>query len=209
MKWVFVAGNFVLALKKADAELAGKEFSMGLAEKPENAKQTVVHRTEPCRTSQATAGRRPRQGHSVHHAVDFTLGDGTVSPTIGRTSNSSTSAPPRRNTLRRRSAVYIDEVKKRRPAARRLRRSTTASSACSKIRALKTGRRTSLPQLKRLKDAGVEVYIGGGRRRGGDGRSTAARIGSRTALRRAARCSTLWAAPRYRYLQALYMAAKK
>ena len=40
--------------------------------------------------------------------------------------------------------------------------STTACSACSRTRGSKRARKRFMPQLKRMKDAGVEVYIGGG-----------------------------------------------
>ena len=40
--------------------------------------------------------------------------------------------------------------------------STTACSACSKTRGSKAARKRFMPQLKRMTDAGVEVYVGGG-----------------------------------------------
>ncbi|MBN8625454.1 MAG: phosphoglycerate kinase [Planctomycetes bacterium] len=208
VKWVFVAGNFVLALKKADAELAGKEFSMGLAEKPENAKQPwYIERSRVEQAKQLLVDGRAK-GIQFIMPVDFTLGDGTASPTIGPDQQQFDVGPATSEHFAAAIGRYIDEVKKR-PAG-----SPPPAAFYNGVLGMfedprfENGTKNFMPQLKRLKDAGVEVYIGGG-----EGGAAMEKYGSPDWI---THCFTaggtvlnaLGSAP-VPYLQALYMAAKK
>jgi hypothetical protein len=143
---------------------------------------------------------RARRGSASCMPVDFVLGDGTD----GRR------ARPGRSTVRRRRedvAIFRREDRRvyrrcistsTRETADRRCCSTTACSACSKIREV----RKRHEELHAATEA-AEGRRGRGvhrrrRRGGGHGKVRPARLGSRTASRPAARCSTRWAARRCR-----------
>ena len=208
VRWVFVAGNFVLALKKADGELSGKDFCMGLAEKPENAKQPwFIERSRVEQAKQLLVDGRAK-GIKFIMPVDFTLGDGTVSATIGPDQQQFDVGPGTSQHFADAVGQYIDELKTR-PAG-----SPAPAAFYNGVLGMfedprfENGTKNFMPQLKRLKDAGVEVYIGGG-----EGGAAMEKYGSSDWI---THCFTaggtvlnaLGSAP-VPYLQALYMAAKK
>ena len=136
--------------------------------------------------------------------IDFVLADGSVAEKIGPGDQQFDVGP-------KTSKLFAEKVGKFMRAIERARRpspSTTACSACSKIRGSKTAPSSSSRELKRMTDAGVEVYIGGG-----EGGTSLERYGQPDWV---THCFTaggtvlnaLGSAP-VPYLVALYMAGKK
>ena len=89
--------------------------------------------------------------------VDFVLQDGRVSETIGAGNQQFDVGPKTSELFERRSASSLPATRAAGPW-----RSTTACSACSRTRGSPKARSDSSRQLKRLKDAGIKVYVGGG-----------------------------------------------
>jgi phosphoglycerate kinase len=208
VKWVFVAGNLVLALVKADAELAGKEYSLGLAEKPENKDQPwFIERSRIDQAKKMLAEGRAK-GIQFVLPVDFTLADGRSSRTIGPDEQNFDVGSETSKLFADKIGEFIEGVKKR-PAG-----SPPAVAFHNGVFGMfedpryEAGTKNFMPQLKRLKDAGVEVYIGGG-----EGGAAMEKYGAPEWI---THCFTaggtvlnaLGSAP-VPYLQALYMATKK
>ncbi len=157
-------------------------------------------------TSSLPASSKPRSGRALGKKngvefvlpVDFTLGDGRV----GREAATGRSAVRRRSEVERDVRREGRRVHRNQQATGRrgqpLVASTTASSACSKTR-FENGTKNFMTQLSCMKDAGVEVYVGGGEG-ARPSRSTASPTGSPTASPPAAPCSTRSARSRSRIL---------
>ena len=141
---VIAAGSLAMALKKAAAELDGKQFDLG-----------SVRRSRPTRTSRTTFPRERieqakkmiaegrAKGHRVRHAGRFRA---ARRPGIGDR-RAGQSAVRRRAGLQR--ALREEGRRVHRRAQERSRRrpwsSTTACSACSRIRDSRKARRSSSP----------------------------------------------------------------
>ncbi|MBL9089786.1 MAG: phosphoglycerate kinase [Planctomycetaceae bacterium] len=202
VKWVFVAGNFVLALLKADAELSGKQFCMGLAEKPENAKQPwYIHPDRVAQAKQLLQDGRAK-GIKFFMPVDFTLADGSVTDAMTLEQQQFDVGP-------KTSQHFADAITQYLAAA-----GGKGVAFYNGVLGMfedpkfENGTKNFMSQLKRLKDAGIEVYIGGG-----EGGAAMEKYGKPEWI---THCFTaggtvlnaLGSAP-VPYLQALYMAAKK
>ena len=162
VKWVFVAGNLVLALVKADAELAGKEYSLGVAEKPENSKEPWY--IERGRVDQAKKMLSEGRAKGIQFVlpVDFTLADGRSSRMIGPDEQNFDVGTETSKLFADKIGEFIDSLKKRpagSPPAVAFHNGVFGMFEDARYEA---GTKNFMPQLKRLKDAGVEVYIGGG-----------------------------------------------
>ncbi len=159
IRWVFTAGSLAMALKKAAAELDGKSFSLGVAEDPAHADKPYFIPRERIEQAQDDR-RRPPQRHSIRAAGRFHFA--------------------RRPRRRKRSAPAISSsTSARKPANSSLKKWANSSprpkSTGEKPVAFhngvfgmfedprfESGTKQFISQLKRMKDAGVEVYVGGG-----------------------------------------------
>jgi phosphoglycerate kinase len=202
VKWVFVAGNFVLALLKADAEIKGTQFCMGLAEKPENAKQPWY--IAPERVAQAKQLLQDGRAKGIKFVmpVDFTLADGSVVDAMTLEQQQFDVGPKTSAHFADAITKYLDETKGKGVAF------YNGVLGMFEDPKFENGTKNFMQQLKRLKDAGVEVYIGGG-----EGGAAMEKYGQPSWI---THCFTaggtvlnaLGSAP-VPYLQALYMAEKK
>jgi phosphoglycerate kinase len=208
IRWVFAAGSLAMALKKADAELAGRQFSMGVAEaEGHEEKPYYIGRDRIEQAKRMLVGGRAK-GIEFILPVDFILQDGRASDTIGPADQQFDVGP-------KTSALFEQQIGKFIEAGKGL------ASAGSKPVAFhngvfgmfedarfENGTRLFIPQLKRMKDAGIEVYVGGG-----EGGTALERYGKPDWV---THCFTaggtvlnaLGSSP-VPYLQALYMASHK
>jgi len=166
IRWVFAAGSLAMALKKAASQLDGRDFSLGLAEDPAQSGQPFfigADRIEQARRMIATGREKEIQ---FVLPVDFVLGDGRVSETIGPGEQQFDVGPKTSELFERRVGDFL---------AAEL---GTAASAGVKANPpvvfhngvfgmfedprFEEGTRRFVAQLKRMKDAGAEVYVGGG-----------------------------------------------
>jgi phosphoglycerate kinase len=157
VRMVFTAGSLAMALKKAAAELDGLQFSLGVAEDPmhgdkpyyiprdriEQAKQMIV------------AGRK--KGIEFVLPVDFVLQDGRAAETIGPHDQQFDLGPQTSALFERKIGEFI---------ARRQGQPAVAFHngvfGMFEDARFAEGTRRFIGELKRLKEAGVEVYVGGG-----------------------------------------------
>ncbi|MBL8829409.1 MAG: phosphoglycerate kinase [Planctomycetaceae bacterium] len=162
VKWVFVAGNLVLALVKAQAELAGKQYGLGLAEKPENSGEPWFIERSRVEQAKQMLTEASKKGINFVLPVDFTLADGRSSATIGPEEQNFDIGSETSKHFAAKIGEFIESLKSR-PAG-----SPPAVAFHNGVFGMfedpryEAGTKNFMPQLKRMKDAGVEVYIGGG-----------------------------------------------
>jgi phosphoglycerate kinase len=160
VRCVIAAGSLAMALKKADAQLSGGDFSLGLAEDP--AKKDEPTYIPSSRIEQAkemlAAGRR----RSVEFIlpVDFVLQDGRVADKIGPGDQQLDVGPKTCQLFEGRVGEFLGAV----TADSKLAPVVFHNGVFGKFEDPKfeEGTRRFIQQLKRMHDAGIEVYIGGG-----------------------------------------------
>jgi phosphoglycerate kinase len=159
VRTVIAAGSLSMALKKAAAELEGKQFNLGVAEDP-------AHKDKPyyipsARVEQAkrmiVEGRK--RGMEFVLPVDFVLQDGRVSETIGPGDQQFDVGPASSALYEKAVGEFIAAHKADRPPAVVFHNGVFGMFEDPRF---EEGTRRFVAQLKRMTDAGIEVYIGGG-----------------------------------------------
>ncbi len=157
IEMVFTAGSLAMALKKAAAELDGGTFSLGVAEDPAQADKPYY--IPPARIEQArrmiAEGRQ--KGIEFVLPVDFILEDGQASETIGPGQQQFDIGPKTSALFEGKIGEFIARHQGRRAVAFH-----NGVFGMFEDPRFADGTRRFIGQLKRLKDAGVEVYVGGG-----------------------------------------------
>jgi phosphoglycerate kinase len=155
-KVIFSAGSLAMALKKADAELQGQQFPLGMSEDPAHSdKPTHIPRE---RIEQAkrmlTEGRA--KGIEFVLPVDFVLQDGRVSETLGPQDAQFDIGPKSHDHFAQAIGHFAQ-----RPGQDKIAFHNGVFGMFEDPR-FEEGTRSFMKQLGRLKRSGVEVYIGGG-----------------------------------------------
>jgi len=162
IRWVFAAGSLAMALKKAAAQLDGETFTMGMAE--DLSHQDKPYFISPQRIEQARRMIESGRAKKIEFVlpVDFVLADGRVSSTIGPGDQQFDVGPATSDYYASKIGEFI-AAQKARPAG-----SPPAVAFHNGVFGMfedprfEEGTKRFISQLKRMKDAGVEVYIGGG-----------------------------------------------
>jgi len=153
---VFSAGSLAMALKKAAAEIDGGSFSLGVAEDP--AQKDQPYYIPPDRIEQAkrmiTDGRQ--KGIEFVLPVDFTIADGSIAETLGATDQQFDIGPKTSALFEKKVGEFISE-----PGGGKVAFHNGVFGMFEDPR-FEGGTKRFVSQLKRMTDAGVEVYIGGG-----------------------------------------------
>ncbi len=156
---VIAAGSLAAGLKKADADLSGKPFDLGLSQDP-------AHKDKPYyipqdRIEQAkkmlTEGRA--KGIEFVLPVDFVLQDGKVSTAIGPGNQQFDVGPASSALYEKTVSEFIAAHKSDRPAAVAFHNGVFGMFEDPRF---EEGTRKFVAQLKRMTDAGIKVYVGGG-----------------------------------------------
>ncbi len=162
IKYVLTAGSLAMALAKAAAELDGRSFSMGVAEDPSHADKPYYIPRQRVEQAKAMLAAGRAQGIWFILPVDFVLEVGQVSDTIGPGHQQFDVGP-------KSSALFDDEVGKFLAASRAGGASARAPVVfyngvfgMFEDARFEEGTRRFIGQLKRMKDAGALVYVGGG-----------------------------------------------
>jgi phosphoglycerate kinase len=159
IRWVFTAGSLAMALKKGAAELEGKNFSLGVAE--DTGHQDKPYYIERARIDQAKRmldeGRR--KGIRFVLPVDFVLQDGRASEIIGPTDQQFDVGPKTNKLFDEQVGAFIAEAKLSGKPAVAFHNGVFGMFEDPRF---EEGTRHFVGQLKRMKDAGVEVYVGCG-----------------------------------------------
>ncbi len=158
--WVLTAGSLAMALKKAAAQLEGIEFHMGVAEDP--AHQDKPYFITPDRIDQARRMLRQGREKNIRFVLpcDFVLEDGRAAESIGPGHQQFDVGPKTSALFERQIGEFIDET--RGGAGQPAVAFHNGVFGMFEDPRFEEGTRRFVAQLKRMTDAGVEVYVGGG-----------------------------------------------
>lgn len=161
VKLVIAAGLLALALKKADADLAGKPFEMGVAGSQKDSKIFIP----PERIEQAKAmltGAR-KTGVEFVLPVDFILGDGTPSDTIPA-GGAQFDVGPKTVALHGAKVDEFIKYHQQKVASGKGPAVAFHNGVFGKFEEeqFAGGTRKFMDQLKKMTAAGLLVYVGGG-----------------------------------------------
>lgn len=159
IRWVITAGSLAMALKKAAAEVDGKEFSMGVAEDPEHADKPYYIPRERIAQARTMIAEGRAKGIRFVMPVDFVLGDGQVSETIGPGQQQFDVGPATRKLYEEKVGEFLAE---HRDDARSTVVFHNGVFGMFEDSRFAEGTKHFVGQLKRMTDAGVQVFVGGG-----------------------------------------------
>ena len=155
VKRVFAAGALSMALRKAAAELDGQRVSIGLAEDPGQKDQPFY--IAPERVTQAkqmiAAGRE--KGIEFVLPIDSVIQDGSAADELKPTDEQLDVGPKTSKLFEEKVGEFIE-------SGSGLVAFHNGVFGKFEDPQFEQGTREFVPQLKRMKDAGVEVYVGGG-----------------------------------------------
>jgi phosphoglycerate kinase len=156
---VFTAGSLAMALKKADAELAGKQFSMGVAEAGGHEEKPYYISRDRIEQAKRMLQQGRAKGIEFVLPVDFVLQHGGESEAIGPGDQQFDVGP-------KTSRLFAEKIEQflaqQRPGSHPAVAFHNGVFGMFEDPRFEHGTRRFVEQLKRLKDAGVEVYVGGG-----------------------------------------------
>ncbi len=161
IRWVITAGSLAMALKKAEAELSGKQFSLGVAEDPAHADKPYFIPNERIEQAKQMITEGRQKGIQFVLPVDFILQDGRASNTIGPGDQQFDVGPKTTEFFAQKIGEFINNAKLsvgNRPAVA----FHNGVFGMFEDPRFESGTKQFIGQLKRMKDAGVEVYVGGG-----------------------------------------------
>ncbi len=159
IRWVLTAGSLAMALKKAAAELDGQTFSMGVAEDPSHADKPYF--IERARIDQAKAMLADGRAKGIQFVlpVDFILQDGRAAETIGPADQQFDVGPKTSALFEQKVGEFLSAKRDGAEPPVVFHNGVFGMFEDSRF---EEGTRRFVAQLKRMKDAGAEVYIGGG-----------------------------------------------
>jgi len=159
VRHVLAAGSVATALKKAAAQLDGGDFDLGLSEDP--AKKDEPYYIPPERVEQAKRLIQKGRAEGIEFVmpVDFVLQDGQVSETIGRGNQQFDVGPKSSHQYAEAVTRFIEST---RGAAEPAVAFHNGVFGMFEDPRFETGTKTFIPQLKRMHEAGIKVYVGGG-----------------------------------------------
>jgi phosphoglycerate kinase len=159
VRWVVTAGSLAMALKKAAAEIDGQSFSLGVAE--DAAHHDKPYFIERARIEQAKKMLVDGRGKGIRFVlpVDFVLGDGRASDTIGPGDQQFDVGPKTNKLFEQEIGAFIAEANSSGKPVAAFHNGVFGMFEDARF---EEGTRQFMGQLKRLKEAGIEVYIGGG-----------------------------------------------
>lgn len=159
IRWVFTAGSLAVGLKKAAAELDGKSLVIGVAEDPAHGdKPYYIPRARIDQAKKMIAEGRAK-GIRFVMPVDFVLQDGRVSETIGPGDQQLDVGPATGALFEQKIGEFLEAAKGSRDPAVAFHNGVFGMFEDPRF---EEGTRRFIPQLKRMHDAGVRVYVGGG-----------------------------------------------
>ena len=156
---IIAAGSLAMALKKASAELDGRAFDLGVSEDPAHKdKPYYIPRERIEQAKQMLADGR-KKGIEFVLPVDFVLQDGKVSTSVGPGNQQFDVGPASSALYEKTVSEFIAAHKNDRPAAVAFHNGVFGMFEDPRFEA---GTKKFIPQLKRMTDAGIKVYVGGG-----------------------------------------------
>ena len=159
IRLVISAGSLAMALKKAAEELEGRQFDLGLSEDPAQADKPYFIARGRIEQAKRMLSEGRAKGIRFVLPVDFVLQDGRVSETIGPGNQQLDVGPASSELFANTVGRIIEKHRKDRPPAVVFHNGVFGMFEDPRF---EEGTRKFVAQLKRMKEAGLKVYIGGG-----------------------------------------------
>jgi phosphoglycerate kinase len=159
IRLVLTAGSLAMALKKAAAELDGQQFHLGLSEDPGHSDTPYYIPRARIDQAKKMIGDGRSKGIEFVMPVDFVLQDGRVSQTIGPGNQQFDVGPASSALFEQTVGRFIAARKNDKPPAVVFHNGVFGMFEDPRF---EEGTRKFIAQLKRMKDAGLKVYVGGG-----------------------------------------------
>ncbi|MEN6457690.1 MAG: phosphoglycerate kinase [Thermoguttaceae bacterium] len=156
---VIAAGSLAMALKKASAELEGKAFHLGLSEDPAHKDKSYYIPAERIEQAKQMLAQGRAKGIDFVLPVDFVLGDGSVATSVGPGNQQFDVGPASSALYEKAVSDFIAAHKDDKPAAVAFHNGVFGMFEDARF---EQGTRKFIAQLKRMTDAGIKVYVGGG-----------------------------------------------
>ncbi|MCE5302630.1 MAG: phosphoglycerate kinase [Planctomycetaceae bacterium] len=156
---VIAAGSLAMALKKASAELEGKQFDLGLSEDPAHKDKPYYIPRERIEQAKRMISEGRTKNIEFIMPVDFVLQDGQVSTSVGPGNQQFDVGPASSAMYDNVVSDFIAAHKSDRPAAVVFHNGVFGMFEDPRF---ENGTKNFIPQLKRMTDAGIKVYVGGG-----------------------------------------------
>jgi phosphoglycerate kinase len=153
---VFAAGSLAMALKKAIGELDGKNVSLGVAEDPAHADKPYFIPRERVEQAKEMVTDGRAKGIEFIVPVDSVIEDGTTVDELKPGQQQFDVGPKTTKLFEQKVGEFVAS---KGPDAVAFHNGVFGMFEDPKFEA---GTKNFIPQLKRMKDSGVEVYIGGG-----------------------------------------------
>jgi phosphoglycerate kinase len=153
---VFTAGSLAMALKKAAAELDGQKFCLGVAEDPTHGEQPYFIPRERIEQAKRMIEDGRAKGIEFVLPVDFVIADGSVVDELKPGDQQFDVGPKTSALFEAKVGEFIAQ-----PGDGKVAFHNGVFGMFEDPR-FEGGTKRFVPQLKRMTDAGVEVYIGGG-----------------------------------------------
>jgi len=162
IRWVITAGSLAMALKKAAAELDGKQFRLGVAEDPAHADKPYFIPRERIEQAKRMIADGRRKGIEFVLPVDFILQDGRAAETIGPGDQQFDVGPKTNEYFAENVGHFIVSAKESASPHSQPVAFHNGVFGMFEDPRFEAGTKHFIGQLKRMKDAGIEVYVGGG-----------------------------------------------
>lgn len=159
IKRVLAAGSVAMALKKASAELDGKTFDLGMSEDPANGKEPYYIPPERIEQAKKMLAEGRAKGIEFVMPIDFVLEDGSVSDAVGPGKQQFDVGPESSKLYEEKVGEFIDM---RAGVAEPAVVFHNGVFGMFEDARFEQGTKNFIPQLKRMTDAGMKVYVGGG-----------------------------------------------
>ena len=157
IRTIISAGSLAMSLKKAAALLAGTNFSLGVSEDAGHKDKPYYIPPERIEQARRMVAEAQRLGIELVLPVDFKLGDGRVVETLAPGDQQFDIGPKTISHFEKKIGEFI--------AAHRGKPAVVFHNGVFGMfedPRFEEGTKAFIQQLKRLKDAGMRVYIGGG-----------------------------------------------
>jgi phosphoglycerate kinase len=159
IRMVISAGSLSMALKKASEELEGREFNLGVSEDPAHSDKPYFIPRERIEQAKKMLSEGRAKGIEFVLPVDFRLQEGQVSTTVGPGNQQFDIGPATSAHFEKTVMRFIEAHRNDATPAVAFHNGVFGMFEDPRF---EEGTRSFMPQLKRMKDAGLKVYIGGG-----------------------------------------------
>lgn len=153
---VFAAGSLAMALKKAIAELEGVDCCLGVAEDPAHADKPYFIPRDRVEQAKKMVSDGRAKGIEFVVPVDSVIQDGSVVETLGPSDQQFDIGPKSSELFERKVGEFIDANPQGAVAFH------NGVFGMFEDPRFEAGTKQFIPQFKRMTEAGIEVYVGGG-----------------------------------------------